>query len=138
MTKKQSEAIFFLIVIAVIIGGIAKFFETVGFIVPIIIAIICIGLYVYYKAVKNKKRLAYLREKYNDEDIVQNIFKGHIWQGQTDEQIIDSIGDPIEVDNKVLKTKKKEIWKYGHKGGNRFDLRITLENDIVVGWDKKA
>ena len=51
--------------------------------------------------------------------------------------LIDSLGQPQDIDTKVLKTKKKEIWKYNHNGGNRFGLRITLDNDIVVGWDQK-
>jgi hypothetical protein len=31
----------------------------------------------------------------------------------------------------------KEIWKYNHSGGNRYGLRITIENGEVIGWDKK-
>ena len=44
----------------------------------------------------------------------------------------------LAVDNKVLKTKTKDIWKYNRTGTNRYGLRITVENDIVVGWDKKG
>jgi hypothetical protein len=59
------------------------------------------------------------------------------WQGQTQEQLLDSLGRPADTDTKVLKTKTKEIWKYNRVGKNRFGLRVTVENGVVVGWDKK-
>ncbi len=76
-------------------------------------------------------------QKYNDEDIVKNIMNQTIWQGQTSNQIVESLGQAEDIDQKVLKTKKKETWKYGFEGGNRYRLRITLENDVVVGWDQR-
>jgi hypothetical protein len=36
-----------------------------------------------------------------------------------------------------LKTKRKAVWKYAHRGGNRYGLRITVENNAVVGWDER-
>ncbi|WP_426117105.1 hypothetical protein [Pseudomonas sp. DSP3-2-2] len=41
------------------------------------------------------------------------------------------------VDQKYLKKVSREIWKYDNQGGSRYRLRVTLENGIVVGWDKK-
>lgn len=83
------------------------------------------------------RRLTYLKEKYQDDGVVEKIVSGTIWQGQTPEQLIDSLGKPHDTDEKVLKTKKKEIWKYQHEGRNRYKLRITLENDEVVGWNHR-
>lgn len=40
-------------------------------------------------------------------------------------------------DQKVLKTKTKEVWKYKPTGKNRYALKITLEDDEVIGWDQK-
>jgi hypothetical protein len=114
-----------------------KFFQTVGFVMPAIAAASLIGLYFGYKVWGNHRQLARLREKYQDEEVVQRIFAGFFWQGQTAEQLRDALGDPVEIDSKLLKTKKKEIWKYGHRGGARYDLRITLDDDLVVGWDQK-
>jgi hypothetical protein len=81
-------------------------------------------------------RLAYLNEKYCDETL-QRVLQGQLWLGQTAEQVIDSIGEPIATDRNLLKTRKKEIWKYSPSGVNRYRLRITLEGDRVVGWDQK-
>lgn len=138
MTKKETTAIIWLVIIAALVAGIVTFFEAVGYVLPIVVVAALGLLYWWYKANKKKQRLSYLRGKYKDEGLIQKIYNGYMWQGQTLEQLIDSLGRPVAVDKKVLKTKKKEIWKYGHQGGNRFRLRITLENDVVVGWDKKA
>lgn len=85
-----------------------------------------------------RKRRKRLLEKYGDHEIVAMIMKRMFWQGQTPEQLIDSLGAPIDIDKKILKTKSKEIWKYDQRGKGRFGLRITVENGIVIGWDKKA
>ncbi len=137
MTKAESQIVGVLVVIAIIVGGVAKFFETVGYIIPIISAVAIITLVMFYKSNQNKKRLEYLRSKYKDEELVQLIFDGKFWVGQTAGQLLDSVGRPVDIDEKVLKTKKKEVWKYQHQGSNRYKLRITLDNDEVVGWDQK-
>ncbi len=86
------------------------------------------------RALKRKRLL----EKYRDEAVVDRLMRKIIWQGETQEQLLDSLGRPVAVDNKVLKTKTKEVWKYNRTGTNRYALRITVENGIVVGWDKKG
>jgi membrane protein required for beta-lactamase induction len=138
MTKKESQAIGLLIVVGIIFAALGKLFEAVGFVLPGILVVVAVGLYCWNKSHKKKQRLASLRDKYKEEDIVQKIFAGYFWQGQSEDQLIDSLGQPADINHNVLKTKKKEVWKYGHQGGNRYRLRITLENDIVVGWDQKA
>jgi hypothetical protein len=37
----------------------------------------------------------------------------------------ESLGGPHGVDKKVLKTVKREVWKYNPRGVNRCGLRIT-------------
>jgi len=59
------------------------------------------------------------------------------WQGQTSDQLLESLGSPKDVDKKLLATRKREVWKYNRRGVNRYGLRITLDNDIVAGWDQK-
>ena len=79
-----------------------------------------------------------LQEKYGNEAVVDRILRGDIWQGQSAGQLTDARGTPSAVDKSVLKTKKKEVWKYD-PGARRdtYGLRVTLENDIVVGWDHR-
>lgn len=79
-----------------------------------------------------------LIRKYGNFEIANKIMEGEFWQGQTQEQLIDSLGEPIEVDQKVTKRKTIEVWKYEQTGRGRFALRIRLENGIVVGWDDKT
>jgi len=83
-------------------------------------------------------RIAYLTEKYTDKIIVQAILDQKIWEGMTAGHLFDSAGEPETIDQKYMKNKSREIWKYHHEGGNRFLLRVTLENGIVVGWDAKG
>ena len=142
MARRSTKAESTLIVIALIIGlpiyGISKIFEASGWVAPSFIVIGVLALIALYKYNKKQQRLAYLREKYKDETLVQKIYDGYFWDGQTSEQLLDSLGSPEAVDKKLLKTKTKEIWKYNRQGVNRFALRITVENGYVVGWDKKA
>lgn len=79
-----------------------------------------------------------LLSKYlGDIETVEKIMSRSVWEGQTEDELIDSLGEPIEVDQKILKTKSKEIWKYKKTGKGRFGLRVTLENNRVVGWEIK-
>lgn len=83
-------------------------------------------------------RTAYLKQKYNNIAIVQAILDGKIWETMTEEQLIDSIGKPEAIDHKQMKQKYRDVWKYQHRGGNRYHLRVTVENGLVIGWDSKS
>lgn len=104
----------------------------IGLIIAFIIMWVLISRY------QEKKRREALLVKYGDIEIVEMIMKRMFWQGQTPEQLEDSLGEPVDVDRKVMKTKTKEVWKYNQTGKGRYALRITIENDEVVGWDKKS
>jgi hypothetical protein len=102
------------------------------FIIGVVIAVVVVREIL--RAVKRER----LMKKYGDAVLVGKLMKGLFWEGQTAEQLIDSIGKPVEVDNKVMRSKTRSVWKYSQRSKRRFGLRITLENDQVVGWDKKA
>lgn len=82
-----------------------------------------------------RQRRRHLTEKYGDPEIASRIMRGVIWQGETEEQLLDSLGKPEDIDRKVLKTKTKEIWKYRPTARNRFGLKVTLDDGVVVGWE---
>lgn len=138
MAKAESKAIGALAIIALPIVGIVKFFEAVGWVIPVVAAVGAVALFIWYQHDKKQKRLSYLRGKYEDEEVVQKIFQGYFWRGQSEGQLRDSLGPPSDIDNKLLKTKTRDVWKYHHQGGNRFGLRITVEDGYVTGWDKKV
>jgi hypothetical protein len=104
-----------------------------------LIAIIVLSLVAWFliSSHNTKKRKQVLLNKYGDVELVNRIMQKAFWQGQTQEQLLDSLGRPLDTDERVLKTKTKEIWKYNRVGKNRYGLRITLENGVVVGWDQK-
>lgn len=100
-------------------------------IAAIVIAIVLIRNF------KTKKRRNFLLNKYKDDSIVDRIMKELIWQGMSEEQLIDSWGKPIAKDHKVYKTKTSGTYKYNQIGKNRFGSRVQLENGVVVGWYRK-
>jgi hypothetical protein len=103
----------------------------------IVFAVVAIILWIGAIILKKRRlqaRHAELMRKYNDDQIVTAIMSGSIWQGMSQEQLVDSRGQPDDRDQTVYKTKTKQTWKYGQTGKNRFRERIYVENGIVVGW----
>ena len=84
-----------------------------------------------------RQRRRQLTAKYGDAETVRRIMRRVIWQGETQEQLRESFGEPADIDQKVLKTKRKEVWKYRPAGRNRFGLKVTLDDGVVVAWDMK-
>ena len=98
MTKAESGAIGGLIVIGLPIYGLYKFGEEVGWgsIAAGTTAAI-IGLLLLRAALKSVRRRR-LMEKYADEKVVSWIMNHSFWQGQTAEQLRESLGNPVDVD----------------------------------------
>lgn len=137
MTKAESQLLGWLIIIGIPVYGIVQLGEQIGWEGVIGICAFLPFLYVLFKLTLKKIRRSWLMSKYNNEERVNKLLAETIWQGQTVEQLIDTIGKPHDIDQKVLKTKKKETWKYNHQGANRYGLRVILDNDEVIGWDNK-
>ncbi|AZG97077.1 DUF2845 domain-containing protein [Proteus mirabilis] len=100
------------------------------------VILVVVGFFVL-SSYQEKARRERLIEKYGDVDLVDRLMKKMFWQGQSEEQLIDSLGKPVDIDQRVMKTKVKEVWKYNKTGKGRYALRITLENGEVIGWDQK-
>jgi hypothetical protein len=138
LTKAEDSALGLLIVLGVVVACAAFIVQAVGITTVLaILAAVIIAIF-WYKAMQRRKRLEYLRNKYHDEAIVQRILGHGFWEGQTAEQLVDSIGNPLSVDHKTFKATTRQIWKYDRRGANRYGLRITLDGGIVVGWDQKS
>lgn len=142
MAKRSSKGEGTLIALLVIVGIpiylVSKVVESVGWVTPVLIIVGIVIANFLYKRKKHNDRVRYLMNKYNDQEVVDRIMNGYFWQGQTEEQLIDSIGQPAAKDNKVLKTAVRQVWKYNQRGKNRYGLRVTVENGFVVGWDNKS
>jgi hypothetical protein len=89
------------------------------------------------RALARRSRYARLLAKYGDDRIVDAIVTGTIWQGMTSEQLRESWGNPVSIEEKVLKTKTKQVFKYQQVSPNRYRDKVMLEDGIVVGWDQK-
>ena len=103
----------------------------------LIFAGIIIVCWIVWAVRSAEKQERLLLEKYQDIEIVERILAGEIWRGGTQEQVRDALGDPVDIDEKVYKTKTKTVWKYQQLTKTQFGLRITFENGVLVGWDKK-
>jgi hypothetical protein len=153
MTKTEATGLGARIVIGAVIGlpiyFLMKLGEAVGW--PLLIGgavallIAYASLHIAHTKAKEAERLrqisarrAALFQKYGDAQIVERIMSRAYWQGQSADQLRDSLGDPVDVDEKVMKTRSRQVWKYQQTGVNRFALRITLENGTVIGWDEKV
>lgn len=108
----------------------------------LIIALIVIGGIgiVAATAYANKKRRedlerqrATLLAKYHDSQIVDMIMRHMFWQGQSQEQLLDSLGRPADIDQKVMKTKVKEIWKYNQTGESLLNLKNQQSQPLNLG-----
>jgi hypothetical protein len=97
------------------------------------IAVAVVGLNIWAR----KQRWDALIAKYSDPAIVRAILQRKVWQGMSQEQLIDSRGRPAAVDEKVYKKKVTLIFKYDQDGRKRFATRVTVENGSVVGWSQR-
>ena len=103
---------------------------------PGLIALIAIVIFAWWglRALRRKR----LMEKYGDPMLVERLMRREIWEGQTEEQLIDSRGGPSAIDQKILKTKTSNVWKYKRIGRGQYALRVFVENGLVVGWKTNA
>lgn len=84
-----------------------------------------------------QQRWAYLAGRFGP-DAAQKIWTGQLWVGETAEMLIESLGPPLERDEKLSRSRVLHTYKYRPlPGHNRWGLRIELENGCVVGWEAK-
>jgi hypothetical protein len=69
--------------------------------------------------------------------VVARTERRELWVGETADQLRDALGEPEGIEIKKLKTRSREIWKYGRTGRNRYSTRITLDNGTVVRWQRR-
>jgi hypothetical protein len=87
-------------------------------------------------AIMRAKKQKMLLEKYRDPEIVRRLKAHMFWQGQTKEQLVDSLGPPADIETKVYKESVRQTWKYYPINKEKFRLWVILENGVVVGWDE--
>jgi hypothetical protein len=88
------------------------------------------------RAKQQAQRWAHLTSNYGDE-AAQRILNGELWQGCTTAMLKEILGEPHDIDTKILKTKSKYTYKYRPTGANGYGLRVFVEEDEVVGWEDK-
>lgn len=102
-----------------------------------VLLLVVFGLREAAKRRARKRRFDRLMAKYGDLSIVQRIMAAKMWQGMTEEMLVDSWGLPVDRDVEVYKTRTTEVWKYRQTGRNRFKSRVTVQNGVVVGYRER-
>lgn len=76
-------------------------------------------------------------KKYKNQRVVDRIIEQILWEGETYEQVVDSLGRAKSIDLKVFKGNKREILKYNYdKYKIRYLTKVTLENGKIIGWEE--
>lgn len=68
-------------------------------------------------------------------EVAERLVAKELWVGETEEQVIFSFGNPAAVEESVLKTKTKRVFKYAPQSRG-FGLKIRFDDGKVVGWDR--
>jgi hypothetical protein len=103
-----------------------------------VIVVLMVGLAVVIglkikNGIKRKRRREGLIARYG-EVVAARIFAHEVWQGMTEDQVVESWGAPVDVDDEIRKSTRKQTWKYTQTGKNRFARKVFLENGVVIGW----
>lgn len=136
---KSNYSIFFIILMGILLGGASWVYEVFhiwGFIFPCILYGFGLILFLILEKHQKIKRIQRLNLKYEDQLLIEKIINGEIWYKQSLDELIDAIGLPHRIVYEVMKVKKREVWKYDHQGGERYNLMVTLENDSVISWER--
>lgn len=86
------------------------------------------------RAQARQERYERLSQRFGAESAIA-LMEGRYWQGCTTEMVVEAIGPPLDVKEKVYKTKTKTTYCYRQIAKKRFGLKIHFEDGIVVGWD---
>jgi hypothetical protein len=81
-----------------------------------------------------RDRDRFIREHFGESPYLSDILNRRIRVGMSEDELIASWGSPIEVDERVLKTKVVHTYKYAQVSARTFRQRVKLEDGLVVGW----
>ena len=82
-----------------------------------------------------RARLGRLISRYNSVEIANRIVRREVWEGQTEKQLVDSLGPAAQVNRGAPGAGKREVWSYRGRCWGRRGLRVTVEDGMVTGFD---
>lgn len=83
-------------------------------------------------------RRNYLMSVFKDIALVDRIMKRTYKIGDHQNVIVEILGNPEVIDEDLLKTKIKHVWKYYPIASNRYRLKLRFEDYCLMGWDDKG
>jgi flagellar biosynthesis/type III secretory pathway M-ring protein FliF/YscJ len=108
-----------------------------GLMAFVFVLVVLVVAWITIRKLARDARRKRLMAKYHDAQIVENIMRRLVWQGMTNDQLVDSLGRPADIDEKVYKRKTVHTYKYHQDGVRRFRTRVTVEDGQVVGWTER-
>ena len=63
---------------------------------------------------------------------------GVLYRGQERSTLINLFGHPDMVDITQTAKNRREVLKFFPSGSNRYKLKVTVENGLVIGWEIKG
>lgn len=77
-----------------------------------------------------------LRAKYGT-DTLKCMIVRKPWLGASTNEIRALLGPPERIDEKVMKTRTRHVYKYDQSGKAMFKLSITFDNGLAVEWEDR-
>jgi len=97
---------------------------------PFLIAIISALVYGAWRALTFESRFRAFFAKYKNDEIARMTASGKIWTGQTQEQLEDAKGKPLQVEH----FGGEEVWTYKPHPLTKKPVRIVIRDNRVSSW----
>ena len=111
-----------------------KFILAFGFflvlLLPFMIAIFSALIYGAWRMLTFETRFRRFFAKYKNDEVARMIAGGKIWTGQTDEQLRDAKGSPLQ----VIDAGDEKIWVYKPHPLTKRPVQITVRDERVTDW----
>ena len=105
-------------------------------ILAVVGAVTLVTLQIYFRHWKRKKRFEELHARFGPE-AAEYIYDEKLFLGMTKEMLLEAWGEPADIVEENVRSKIKQTWKYNQVGVNRYEDRVSLEDDVVVGWKSR-
>lgn len=99
-----------------------------------VVAIVGVALRQRAIRARTERRKIELIERFGAES-AERIMNNEVWEGQTEAMLVESLGRPSDVTERVTARSTRLTYKYDRVGKNRFGTKIFLVNGKVVGWE---
>lgn len=88
------------------------------------------------RAVAKRARRNFLVARYGPYGASRVLAKS-IWLGMGSMEVIDTYGEPVQVDESLAISRERRVFHYGRRDGDSYESSIVLVRDKVVAWSMR-